>query len=84
MYLYKNYKQGDPDLHKINTLLLSVFIAKLVLFLVVFGAFSNEFYMFAGLIGLSVAINGSRLPDPVPSESTEAEEVAYTQRLVTE
>ena len=82
-YLYRNYKHGDPALHRINTLLLSVFIAKLVLFLVVFGAFSTELYMFTGLIGLSVAINGPA-PVTVPSESTELEEVAYTQRLVTE
>jgi hypothetical protein len=83
-YFYRNYKHGDPALHRINTLLLSVFIAKLILFLVVFGAFANEFYLFTGIVGLSVAINGPESPQPVPNAYTEAEEVAYTQRLVTE
>jgi O-antigen ligase len=84
-YLYRNYKKGDPSLHQVNSLLLSVFIGKLVLFLIVFGAFANEFYMFAGIVGLSVALNGAEATEPVLSESTEAEEeVAYNQRLVTE
>lgn len=83
-YLYGNYKHGDSALRRINTMLLSVFIAKLIIFFVVFGAFSSELYMFTGLVGLSVAINGPASPEPVPSESTEIEEVAYAQRLVTE
>jgi hypothetical protein len=41
--------------------------------------------MFAGIVGLSVALNGAEATEPVLSESTEAEEeVAYNQRLVTE
>lgn len=83
-YLYRNYRRGDPDLRKINTALLTFFIAKLVLFVVVFGALGSELYMFTGIVGLSVALNGAEPPVPVKVESEEAEELAYSERLVTE
>jgi len=71
-------------LRGMNTVLLAYFIAKLVLFLVVFGALATEFYIFTGLVGLSVALNGAESRVPVEVESTQAEELAYSERLVTE
>jgi hypothetical protein len=84
-YLYRTYRFGDPSLRRINTLLLSFFIGKVLLFLIVFGAFASELYVFTGLMGLSVALNGSQ-PSPVPAETeaAEAEELIYNERLVTE
>lgn len=83
-FLYRNYRFGDPDLRKINTILLAFFIAKLLLFLVVFGALGSELYIFTGIAGLSVALNGAESPLPVEVETAEAEELAYSERLVTE
>jgi len=83
-YLYRNYRHGDPDLQGINTTLLAFFIAKLVLFLVVFGALGSELCIFTGVVGLSVALNGAQEQAPVRAETEEAEELAYSERLVTE
>ena len=84
LYLYRQYRYGDPDLRRANTALLAFFIAKVVLFLAVFGALASELYVFTGLMGLSVAINGAESPVPVEVESAQAEELAYSERLVTE
>jgi len=83
-YLYRAYRYGNPELRCINMALLSFFLAKLVLFLGVFGALADELYLFTGLIGLSVALNGAESPVPVEVESTQTEELAYSERLVTE
>jgi len=56
--LYRNYRYGDPALRRVNTLLLAFFVARAVLFLVVFGAFNGELCVFTGLLGLSVSLNG--------------------------
>lgn len=56
--LYLNYKNGEPELRRINRLLLALFIARLFSFWIVFGAISTSLAIFAGLIGFSVALNG--------------------------
>ncbi len=56
--LWRNYKYGDPDLHKENTLLLCYFIAKAIMFLFVFGGFYSELFVFTGLIGFNISLNG--------------------------
>jgi O-antigen ligase len=58
--LYKNWRLGDSALRKINTLLLSLFITKVIFYFVFFGAFYSDLATFLGLIGLSIAINGDR------------------------
>ena len=57
-FLYRNYRFGDPALRQINIFLLAAFTAKIVFFVFLFGALSYEFYMFTGLIGFSVSLNG--------------------------
>lgn len=64
--LYRNYKYGDPELRRINTFLLTWFTARAIFFLLVFGAFNTELYMFAGILGLSVSINGGVRSKPAP------------------
>jgi hypothetical protein len=84
-FLYRNYRYGDPALHRINTTLLAVFIAKLILFLVVFGAFAEELYVFTGLMGLSVSFNGAELPEPSSEATTaESEDLAYDEHFAPE
>jgi hypothetical protein len=64
--LWANYKHGDPDLRKINTLLMCYFIAKTFMFMVVFGGFYSDFVVFAGIIGISISLNnGVAIPVPV-------------------
>jgi len=63
--LWANYKYGDPDIWNANTWLLSYFIAKLVLFVVVFGGFYSDLVSFVGLVGFSVSLNGG-VARPVP------------------
>jgi len=68
--LYFNYRYGDPALAKINTFLLSLFVARIILFFVIFGAISSDLYYFTGIIGLSISLNGGVKkptgPEPIP------------------
>ena len=65
--LRRNYKYGDPALRNSNSFLLAYFAVKCVSFMVIFGAVQNDIGIFAGLAGLSVALNnGVRKPVPQP------------------
>jgi len=57
--LYYHHRFGDPALQRINTFLLSSFVAKTLIFVFIFGGFSSELCGFLGLIGLSVSLNGA-------------------------
>jgi hypothetical protein len=65
-YLVRNYKTGDPELKPVNTLMLSFFLAQLTLFTFVYGDLPTNLFIFTGLIGLSVSING---PEDKPSDT---------------
>ncbi len=56
--LWRNCHAGSGMLPNINRTLLAVFLAKVIFFFFVFGSFATEFYTFAGLIALSVSLNG--------------------------
>jgi hypothetical protein len=56
--LYANYRHGPPELRTANIFLLSSFIAHVILYLFVFGGFYSDMQVFAGIIGLSVSLNG--------------------------
>ncbi len=66
--LHQNYLYGDPAYANINRFLLSYFVVKIIFFLTIFGGFSSDMAVFAGLIGISVSMNGGvrRLPEPLP------------------
>ncbi len=55
--LYKFYQYSPPSLVEINTFLLAAFVARFIFFWSVFGAISSDLAFFAGLAGISVAIN---------------------------
>jgi hypothetical protein len=61
-FMYWHYRYGSPALKTINTLLLSLFAARVIFFLVFFGGFYTDLFYFTGLAGLSVSINGARTP----------------------
>lgn len=55
--LYRNCRHGDPALQRLNGFLLAAFLARILFFLFVYGAFYADFFYFTGFLGLSVAIN---------------------------
>ncbi len=56
--LRQNLRFGDPSLHRINTFLLAFFVVHILFFFFVFGSLFSDLALFAGLIGLSVSLNG--------------------------
>jgi hypothetical protein len=56
--LYDNSRFGDPSFRTINIFLFAYFIAKVVMFLLIFGGIEADLASFAVLIGLSISING--------------------------
>lgn len=67
--LWKNYKYGEADLRKINTLLMCYFLAKTIMFLFVFGGFYSDLVGFVGIVGVSISLNrGVASQVPVPEQ----------------
>jgi hypothetical protein len=65
--LYRYYKQGDPNLKGINTFIFGYFLMRVIFFLGVYGGFTEDLYLFTGIVGLGVAINGNfKKPVPAP------------------
>lgn len=56
--LHSNYKYGDPALHGINTFLWAIFLTYVLRFFLIYGALHSDMVAFAGIIGLSVCLNG--------------------------
>lgn len=64
--LWKNYKYGDPEIRTINTLLLSYFTCKIIVYFLIFGGFYSDLEMFIGIVGFSITLNGG-VATPVPA-----------------
>jgi len=56
--LYRNYILSDSSLKNINTFLLSHFVTRAIFYFVGFGAMNVDLVFFAGIAGLSIAVNG--------------------------
>lgn len=56
--LYSNYRHGDPKLQRLNSVLFSVYLANLLSFFILFGAFASQLFVFLGLVGFSISMNG--------------------------
>jgi len=56
--LYLNWRHGDAELAHANAFLFALFLARVILFFVVFGGFYGDLAHFAGLIGFSLSLNG--------------------------
>lgn len=70
--LYLNYRYGEPDLKHTNTLIFAFFVAKTLLFIIVFGNFYADLPQFLGLLGFSVSLNhGIRSAYRVSETATE-------------
>jgi hypothetical protein len=56
--LYQNYRNSDPALTQINTLLIAWFLARVVMYLTIYGSFDLDLPFFVGVVGLSLSLNG--------------------------
>jgi hypothetical protein len=77
--LHRNYQFGIPQYRTINALFLAAFAAHAIYFFVGFGSLHSDMAFFAGLLGMSVGLNGAE-----PSASTQVEEPAAGAELNTE
>jgi hypothetical protein len=55
--LYHHYQFGDPRLKRANSFLFAFFLAKTLIFFLIFGSLWVDIFSFTGIIGLSVALN---------------------------
>lgn len=62
--LYKNFRYGSQELRMFNTFLLAFFVMRLFYFLAFYGHFAEDLFIFTGIMGLSVSLNGgiSKVP----------------------
>ena len=67
-FLYTSFRDGAPELRRINAFLLALFLARILFFFFVFGTFRGDLYHFTGILGLSVALNVSGQRSNPPSE----------------
>ena len=83
-YLYANYRWGDPALRTINTFLLACFVTRVLAYIFVFGSFYSDLFLFTGLAGLSVSLNGVRQPAEATEPISELDEPGFHEELVPE
>ena len=75
--LYFNYRYGDPVVRTVNIFLLAFFIARILVFLIIFGGLYGDMYYFTSIIGLSISINGGiRRPAAAPVRAAEKNSAA--------
>jgi hypothetical protein len=79
--LIRNYRFGDPALKVINSFLLAAFLQKTLMFFSIFGALNSDMAGFAGLLGLSIAMNKGVRQARAVSE-LEAEPLTSMPRLL--
>lgn len=74
-FLYTRFREGPPELCRINAFLLALFLARLLLFFFVFGSLYNDLFIFTGILGFSVALNSAwdRPAAEAASQATEVE-----------
>jgi hypothetical protein len=64
--VWRNYRNGNPDLGFINRYLYVVFIVKCITFVFIFGDLVGDMAGYAAIIGLSIALNhGIGRPQPI-------------------
>lgn len=72
--LLRNYRYGEARLRTLNRYILAAFITRIIFYFGLYGQFDLDLPAFAGLLGLSIALNGGiRSPAMVPALSTATE-----------
>ena len=69
--LVRNHRYGKDPLKPMNTFLLSLFVGRLVFFIFVYGQFDLDLFLFTGIVGLSIALNGGvrRASEAIPNSA---------------
>jgi hypothetical protein len=62
--LWCNMRYGDAELRTINTFLFSYFVARFIFFLIFFGAFELDLWLFCSIVGVGLSLNGGRKAPP--------------------
>ncbi|HVV00028.1 MAG TPA: O-antigen ligase family protein [Verrucomicrobiae bacterium] len=79
--LDRNRKFGRPEYQQINTFLFAYFLCKVIFFFTIFGSLYVDLAMFAGLVGLSISLNGGvAKAAPVEAEAKELPESLRIRR----
>ena len=69
--LRRNNRYGEASLQTVNRFLLTAFIVKIIAFIFIFGGLSSDMAGFAGLLGMSISLNGGICrPARNPAETT--------------
>jgi hypothetical protein len=82
--LYLNHRHGPAALQITNTFLLSLFVARMVLFFLVYGGFQGDLPLFAGIVALSISLNGGvrkAIPSPVEKPKAVPRNIRFAGRL---
>ncbi len=69
-FLNRVYRQSSSALHTVNGLILASFVARALFFFIGFGSIHSDLASFTGLLGFSIALNGTE--DAVVEESEQA------------
>jgi O-antigen ligase len=56
--LFLNYRHGQEELKTINRFFLAYFLVRITHFIFVFGSFYQDLFIFTGLVGMSLSLNG--------------------------
>jgi O-antigen ligase len=79
--MYRNYKFGTPDYRSVNALILAAFAAHAFYFFTGFGSLFSDMAFFAGMLGMSVALNGAE-PSLLPqAEKPDVEAALNTEYI---
>ena len=73
-FLYTNFREGAPELRRINAFLFALFLARILFFLLIFGTLHGDLYHFMGILGLSVALNVSGQRPNQPGDEIKADD----------
>ncbi len=79
LYLWRAVKHGRKELRPVNIFLISYITSKALFFILVYGSFSQDLQVFAGLGGLAVAMNGGLGRNRKEDEVQDETEVALTE-----
>jgi len=66
--VWRNYRYGDPALHRINTFLFTLYVTGCFFFVFIFGGVVEDAGHFCSLIGLSIAFNHGICRRPAPAQ----------------
>jgi hypothetical protein len=69
-----NYRYGDARLRSVNRTLLAYYLTYCIGFFCIFGAFTDQLYVFLGICGMSVSINGGVKKKAVSSQTAPVSE----------